>query len=119
MNGREHDILDDGLIIKEVELLEDHSHMAAMDVYIDLHICDIYAIEDYMTRGGILHTVKATKEGRLSAAGGTYNADDIALIYSDADALKDFKLTEAFFEIDNVYKLIVSCVCHCASAPFP
>ena len=64
----EHDVLQYRLVVEEVELLEDHAHLASVDVDIHRHIGDIDSVEDNLSAGGVLHAVETAQEGGLTAA---------------------------------------------------
>jgi hypothetical protein len=87
IDGRQHDIFQNRFIVKKIKMLKNHSHVAAVRVDVDFEIGDIHAVEDDLPAGGILHTVETPKEGAFSGAGRTDDADDIALVDGDGDAL--------------------------------
>ena len=72
-----------GLVIEEIEMLEHHAHVAAVYIYINLHVCDIYTVEDDLTAGRILHTVETTEKCTLAGTGRTDYNNDITLVDSD------------------------------------
>ena len=57
MDRCQHDILDHGFVIEQVEMLEHHSHLLAVDIDVHAHIRNIYAIKKDLPSGGIFHTV--------------------------------------------------------------
>ena len=106
-----HDVLQDRLIIEQVEVLEYHSHVTAVDIDIHLHVRDVNALEDNASGRRVLHTVEAPQEGTLTGAGRSEHCDDIAFIDGDVDPFEDIKTTEAFLKINYVY--------HSSSGSFP
>ena len=52
-----HHILQNRLIVKKIEMLEYHSHMAAMNINIYFHICNINTVKNDISACRIFHTV--------------------------------------------------------------
>ena len=44
-------------IIKQIKMLENHTHMASMHINIYMRICNIYIIENNLPAGRVFHTV--------------------------------------------------------------
>ena len=65
------DVLADGHVGEEVEVLEDHAHLAADGVDIHLGVGDDGAVKGDGALGGLLQQVEAAQEGGLSGAGGS------------------------------------------------
>ena len=110
-HGREHYVLDNGLVVEKIEMLEHHSHLSAVDIDIDLGVGDIHALEYNLAGGRILHAVEAAQECALSGAGRADDNNDVALVDSHVDALEDFIVPEVLFQINYVY--------HSSSGSFP
>ena len=106
-----HDVLDNCLIIVQIEMLEHHSHTAAVDIDINLWVCDIDTIEDNLSACWIFHTVQAAQKCTLPGAGRTDDNHNVALVHSDVDAFQDFIVTKMFFKINDFY--------HSFSGSFP
>ena len=98
VDGCEHNVLNYGLVVEEVKLLEYHADMLSVLVDIDLHIRDVLASEEDRAAGGVLHTVKAAKKCRLSAAGWAEKNYLLTVSYIKVNALKNVKITKGFFK---------------------
>ena len=92
-------------------MLEYHSHMTAVNIDIHLHISNIHAVEDNASSRRILHTIQASEEGTFSGTGRTEHNYNVPFVDGDIDALQNFCITEAFFQINYVY--------HSSSGSFP
>lgn len=77
-------------------MLEHHSHTAAVDIDINLWVCDIDTIEDDLSACWIFHTVQAAQKCTLTGAGRTDDNHNVALVHSDVDAFQDFIVTKMF-----------------------
>ena len=88
--------------LPRMSLMNIFLHLAAVHVDIHTHIGDVNAPKDDLTAGGVFHTVEAAQERTLAASGRTENADDIALVDGDVDALEDFLITEVFLQVNYV-----------------
>jgi hypothetical protein len=51
---------------KEVELLEDHAHLTAHLIYVDVRVSDALSAEEYLACSGFFQQVKAAQEGAFS-----------------------------------------------------
>ena len=89
VHGRHHYVFNNGLIVKEIKLLENHTDVFSVLVNVDTHICDVVAIEVDGAACGVLHTVKTTKESRLTRAGCTENNHLLTLGYIEIDAAQN------------------------------
>ena len=77
VKGCHGDVFQHRFVSKQVELLKHHTNMFPMDIDIHLHICQVFAFKLNATAGGILKTVDATQKGRLTAAGGADDRNDL------------------------------------------
>ena len=57
-----HDILYNSLVVIQIEMLENHTHMTAVYVDINLRVCYINTIEYNLTAGRIFHTIQTAKK---------------------------------------------------------
>ena len=98
---RQRHILQDGPVREEVEMLEDHAHLLAQLVDVDLFLRDIDAVEQDRSARRRLQQVQAAQERALARAGGADGRDDIALPDIDGDAVQraDGVLFEILAEI--------------------
>ena len=94
-------VLQDGPVREEVEMLEDHAHLLAQLVDVDLFLRDIDAVEQNRATRRCLQQVQAAQERALAGAGGADGRDDIALPDIDGDAVQraDGVLFEILAEI--------------------
>lgn len=92
-------------------MLENHSHMAAMLININLHICDINTIKDNASACRVFHTVQASQKCTFTGAGWSEYRNDIAFIDRNIDSLQNLFVPKAFLQINYVY--------HSSSGSFP
>ncbi len=64
---------------EEVEMLEHHAHLLAVEVDIAALIGDIDAVKENLSAGRNLQQVQAAEERRLAGAGRPDDDDDFAL----------------------------------------
>ena len=98
IDGRGCDILHDGHIAEQVEILEYHADLLADLVDIGLLCVDLLAFKDNLTGGGFFQAVEAADEGAFAGAGGADDSHYFALMDIDIDAVEDFQLAEMFFQ---------------------
>ena len=94
-------VLQDRPVREEVEMLEDHAHLLAQLVDVDLFLRDIDAVEQDRSTRRRFQQVQAAQERALAGAGGADGRDDIALPDIDGDAVQraDGVLFEILAEI--------------------
>ena len=92
-------------------MLKHHSHMAAVDVDVDFHVCNIHAIENDTAACRIFHTIQATQKGTFSRAGRTEHCHDIPFVDRDIDPFENLMFPKALSEVNYVY--------HSFSGSFP
>ena len=78
------EVLLDGQVGEEVEVLEHHAHLLAHGV--NVGFVHFHALKFDAAAGGDLQPVQAAQEGGLAAAGGADQADHIAAVDVDVDA---------------------------------
>ena len=98
-------ILNDRFVVEQIELLEYHSHMAAVLVYVHLHINEVFALKHNGAGGRVLHTVQAAQKCRLSASRGTYDRYFFTFVNGGRYTFQDLVFSEALFQINYVYHL--------------
>ena len=84
--GGQLEVLLDGQVGEEVEVLEHHAHLLADGV--DVVIVHLHALKLDAAAGGDLQPVQAAQEGGLAAARGADEADHVAAVDVDVDALQ-------------------------------
>ena len=80
------EVLLDGQVGEEVEVLEHHAHLLAHGI--DVGIIHLDAPKLDGAAGGDLQPVQAAQEGRLAAAGGADQADHVAAVDVDINTLQ-------------------------------
>src|SRR5699024_792817 len=108
---RHHNILQPGLVVAQIKVLEHHSHVPAVKIDIHLHIRNVHAVENDTAAGWVFHTVQAPQECTFSGTRRSEHRDNITLVDRDIDPLEDLKLSEALPKINYVY--------HSSSGSFP
>ena len=106
MNGCQHDVFNYCFVVEKIELLENHTDFATVDVDVNSVVGDIYTLEDDLTACRVLHTVEASEERTLSASGRADDADDVPFVDRDIDAGEDFVVAEAFLKVNYVYHFL-------------
>ena len=92
---REHDVLENVLPVHEVEVLENHPHVAAQ--LLQLHVVqvlDLAALDLHAALGIALEAVEAAQQRRLTRAGMADYAEDVALPDRKGNIRKDLVVAE-------------------------
>ena len=92
---------------EKVEMLEHHTHLAAMGVEIDslplrvLLLCDVRPLHDHAAGGRRFEQVERAQERGFAAAGGADDHDHVALADGKAHAVEhpDRTAAEVFAEV--------------------
>ena len=79
LDGREGDVLLDRHMREEVEVLEHHAHLAAVEVQVDLLAVEGDILEVNGAGGRLLEEVQAAQQRRFAAAGRADDAAHLAL----------------------------------------
>ena len=96
MHGSKHDVFDNGLVIKKVELLEHHTDVFAVLVDVNLHIGKVLTAKEDRAARGVFHTVQAAQKGAFAASRRTDNGNLFAFVNILVDAFEDFEVAKAF-----------------------
>ena len=91
-----HAVFQNRHVIEEIEGLEHHAHLRAVHGQLFEGFVDVLTTIINMTVSRMLKIVYAANQGRLAAAGRTDNADNIAAMHIEADALQNLTLAKAF-----------------------
>ena len=78
-NGRHGDVLQHRLMGKQVEVLEHHAHLLAVQVDIHRLTGQIHAIKEDLAGGGLLQQIQAAQQRGLAGAGGTDDGHYLSL----------------------------------------
>ena len=82
LDGCEGDVLLDRHMREEVEVLEHHAHLAAVEVQVDLLAVEGDILEVNGAGGRLLEEVQAAQQRRFAAAGGADDGHDLALFHA-------------------------------------
>ena len=74
------DVLQHGLVGKQVEVLEHHAHFLAVEVDVHGLVRQVHAVEEDGTGGGLLQHVQAAPQGGFAGAGGADDGHHLALV---------------------------------------
>ena len=119
LHGSQGHVFNDGLVGKEVEVLEDHAHLLAVEVDIhlfglaflvdELLLGDVDAVEDDLAPGGDLQQVQAAKQGGLAGAGGADDHHHVALVDIHGDIIQGVEgaFIIVFLQVLDLDQLIV------------
>ena len=112
LDGAFGDVLEGGHVGEEVEALEDHSCGAALPGYfwgaegveavVGLAIADEFAVEPEGSGVESFELVDAAEEGGLAGAGGSDDADDLAGVDLEGDAIEGAVAGEGLADVDGV-----------------
>ena len=104
MHGGERNVLQHVHIVEQVELLENHSHMAALNVYVNFQIAKVVALEKYVAVSRVFKHIQTTEESTLTTAGRSDNRNLFALINFVADIIQNLQLPEMLGKVLNFYQ---------------
>ena len=99
VNGPTHIFVEHGHVVEEVEGLEYHTNLGAVQgqLFEDLH--NILTAVLNVTTGGMLQKVHAANQGGLAAARRTNDTNNVTTMNIEADALQDFSFAKGFLQI--------------------
>jgi hypothetical protein len=80
---REHDVFGDGLVGKEVEVLEDHANVSAQQV--GAVFDNVLTVDDDLPGRRFFQAVDAPQQSRLSRSRGPDDAHGVALAHAQVD----------------------------------
>ena len=98
------------LVGKQVEVLEHHAHLLAVQGQIHLFAGDVHAVEDDRAGRGLFQQVQASQECALAAAGRPDDGHHVALADVRGHAVQrlDIAAVVVFFQVMHLYE----CLCH-------
>ena len=102
MDGRQRDVVHDGLVREEIEVLEHHAHALAQPVHLAGARGDLLAIDEDASAGRLLQQVDAAQEGALARAGGPDDDDLLALVDALVDAAENLMVAKALVEVTDL-----------------
>ena len=106
-DGRQGHIVENGHMGKEIELLEHHPHLLAVQVDVHLGVGDIHPFEDHLAAGWHLKQIETAQEGGFARAGGSDDRHHVAAADVDVDAPQYFHVPEVFFQALYFNQLIL------------
>ena len=114
LDRRLHDVLERRLVREEVEALEDHADLASLggDALVGqpvqhaaaVVIADEVAVDPDPAAVDRLELVDAAQEGGLPRPGRAEEADDLAGVHVQVDALEDLVAVEGLHHVDGVHQ---------------
>src|SRR5690606_1583665 len=102
------DVLQDGQMLEQVELLEHHADMLAQMVDVGLRVGERHAGDFDLAAGRRLQPVQATQERALAGPRRADDDDNLLFLHMRADPFQDFVVAEGFVNVFNVYQLEAS-----------
>ena len=118
LHGGQGHVLQDGHVGEEVEVLEDHAHLLAVEVDVVLGVRDVGPVQADGAAGGDLQKVQAAEEGGLAGAGGPDDHHHLAFADVGADAVQGLDLP-ALIVFLQVLHLNEGISAHCRATSFP
>ena len=115
----EGDVLLDGHVREEVEVLENHAHLAAVQVEIDLGVGNIHAAKYDLAGGRSLQQVQAAQQRRLARPGGADYRDDLAARNAETAVIERLDRSADVFLFDMLYADELTACRHGASSSLP
>ena len=111
LHRRQRDIPQHRHVGKQIELLKHHPDLLAEFVNLFKVVHNGNALNDDISFCGHFQQINAAEKGGFTAAGGTDNADTLALFDAGIYPLEYLQLAEIFMQILNIN--------HCAASTFP
>jgi hypothetical protein len=93
------EVLEDGQVRKEVEVLEDHAHLGANLFDILEIVGEFDAVDDDASALVLLEPVDTAYQRRFARTGGAANDDTLAALHREADVFQDMKLPVPFVHV--------------------
>ena len=103
---------------EEVEVLEDHAHLLAVEVDVVLGVRDVGPVQADGAAGGDLQKVQAAEEGGLAGTGGSDDHHHLAPVDVGIHAVQGLDLP-ALIVFLQVLHLNEGISAHCRAASFP
>ena len=98
----QHDVLGDGHVREQVEVLEDHSHLLTHLVDVGVLGGEVLSLDLDGAARHLLKQVEAAQEGRLSGPGGADDGQHLTLGDGGGDALEHLQLPEGLAQVDDL-----------------
>jgi len=103
IDRRQHDIVEHGFVVEQVEVLKHHAHLTAVNVDVRLPVGNILTVEDDGAARRIFHAIQAAEEGALAASGRPDDRDLLALPDRGRNPLQHVQLAIGLLQINDVY----------------
>ena len=100
-------------------MLEDHAHLTAVQVEIDLGVGNIHAVKDNLAGGRSLQQVQAAQQRRLARSGRADYRDDLAARNAETAIIKSLDRSADVFLFDMLYADELTACRHGASSSLP
>ena len=97
------DVLGDGHVWVEVELLEDKADLRPQRVQLRLFIVNLDPVHDELAGGDLLQRVYAPEQGALARAGRADDHHDLALVHREVYILENLKVPEELVHVLKLY----------------
>ena len=111
MDGRERQVFQDGHIREQVKMLEDHAHLAAMEIEIDLFVGDVDAVEPDGAGRRHLKQVQTAQQRRFAGAGRADDGHDLAAVDAEVAVVQglDGAAVEFLDHVLDADQLVIAC----------
>jgi hypothetical protein len=96
-------VLEHGEVREEVELLEDHAHVATDGIDVAVRVGDLVTVHLDGAARRLLEEVDAPQERRLARTRGPDDADDLALVDGGVEALQDVVAAERLVQVGDLH----------------
>ncbi len=99
--GGNHHVLPRRELGQQLVELEDEAYLGVphLGQLPGLEVGDVAAVNKHLAGGGPVEQPHYLQQRRLARAAGTYDADDLAFLYGQADALEHLQVAEAFCDV--------------------
>jgi hypothetical protein len=118
---RQHQVLDDGEMREEIEVLEHHADLAAHRVDVAAVLGQLMAVDDDAAAIMLLEPVDAADHGRLAGSGGPADNDALAALDAQIDVAQHMKVAIPLVDADELnrhlpgfvlFNLLSGCLSH-------
>ena len=105
-----------GHVREQVELLEHHAHLLAVNVYVYLGVGDVRALKQHLSAGGPVEQVEAAQERRFPGTGRSDHDHDLPFADLRVDAVERADVAEIHLQVFRFNQNVSG---HCYAASFP